>query len=253
MEQKPRFIAWLYTRQGENIMSTDWMPGRRADIITMAKVWNTVIYRNAKKWNIPDEVLTELERLTEEAQDALGDAMSANRNAVITAKCTMAFDALTAKMRFIKDRYFKEPPLRESDFIELLLKPKDKTPTPVPVPTAQAEADVTYQGPTMLMLHMRPLAGTSLDSRADYGYRVYYGVLPPGGATVEEATGPHRYLMKAAVHGNELPHSRFVRRRKELFIFPPEDSVKTAFFCIRYENSKGQAGPWGPVFSAVIP
>jgi len=44
-----------------------------------------------------------------------------------------------------------------------------------------------------------------------------------------------------------------VRRRKELFIFPAEDSGKTAYFSIRYKNSKGQAGPWGPVFSAVIP
>jgi hypothetical protein len=59
--------------------------------------------------------------------------------------------------------------------------------------------------------------------------------------------------MKPAVHGTNLPHSRFVRRRKELFIFPPEDSGKTAYFSIRYENSKGQAGPWGPVFSTVIP
>jgi hypothetical protein len=233
------------------MISHDWMPGRRAEIIAMSKVWYTVLYKNSQKWKIPDEVEKYLEGLTEKAQDALNDAMSAGRNAVITAKCTMAFDALTAKMRFIKDRYFKEPPLQESDFVELLLKPKDKTPTPVP--TAQAEADVTYQGPAMLMLHMRPLAGTSLDGRSDYGYRVYYGVLPHGGATVEEATGPHRYLMKAAVHGNELPHSRFVRRRKELFIFSPEDSGKTACFCIRYENSKGQTGPWGPVFSAVIP
>jgi hypothetical protein len=59
--------------------------------------------------------------------------------------------------------------------------------------------------------------------------------------------------MKAAVHGTELPHSRFTRRKKELFEFPLEDSGKTAYFCIRLENSKGKAGPWGPVFSAIIP
>jgi hypothetical protein len=232
---------------------SDWLPNKRTDILAMSKVWNTVIYRNAKKWNIPDEVVTELEKLTENAQDALGDAMSADRTAVINAKCKIAFDALSAKMRDIKDRYFKEPPLQEPDFVELLLKPKDKIKTPVGEPTAQAEADITYQGPYMLLLHIRPLAGTSLDNRSDYGYRVYFGVLPHGGATVEEATGQRRYLMKAAMQGSELPHSQFVRRKRELFIFPPEDSGKTAYFCIRYENSKGKAGPWGPVFSAVIP
>jgi len=27
----------------------------------------------------------------------------------------------------------------------------------------------------------------------------------------------------------------------------------TAFFCARYENQKGERGPWGPVASAVVP
>jgi hypothetical protein len=35
--------------------------------------------------------------------------------------------------------------------------------------------------------------------------------------------------------------------------FPPEDSGKTAYFSIRLENAKGGKGPWGTVFSAVIP
>ena len=28
---------------------------------------------------------------------------------------------------------------------------------------------------------------------------------------------------------------------------------KAAYFSIRYENSKGKAGPWGPLASALIP
>ena len=139
------------------------------------------------------------------------------------------------------------------DFIALGLKPRDTIRTPVAVPTAQATADVTYPGAHMLMLHIKPVEGTLHDARADYGYRVYYGVLPHGGASAEEAATPRRYMQKSPVNGDELPHSQFVRRKKELFIFPADDSGKTAFFCIRYENSKGQAGPWGTVFSATIP
>jgi hypothetical protein len=88
---------------------------------------------------------------------------------------------------------------------------------------------------------MKPLAGTTIDTSADYGYRIYYGILPPGGATSEQAAGP------------DLPHGKFTKRRKELFDFPSDDSGKTAYFCIRYENAKGQGNPWGPVFFAVIP
>jgi hypothetical protein len=230
----------------------DWMPGKRADQLAMAKEWYTVLNHNGQKWKIPDDAETAIEGLAETAQDALNLAISADRTPVITAKCKAAFDALTATMRDIKDRYFKTPPLTDADLISLGLKPKDTTKTPVADPAGQAEADVTYPGPHLLMLHIKPLSGTLIDNRADYGYRVYYGVMPPGGATVEEATGQRRYLMKAAAQGGDLPHSQFVRRRKELFVFPQEDSGKTAYFCIRYENSKGKAGPWGPVFQAVI-
>ncbi|MDR2184295.1 MAG: hypothetical protein LBO80_01305 [Treponema sp.] len=31
------------------------------------------------------------------------------------------------------------------------------------------------------------------------------------------------------------------------------ESGNTVYFCLRYENSKGEAGPFGPVFSAVVP
>ena len=100
---------------------------------------------------------------------------------------------------------------------------------------------------------MKPLAGTTLDPRADHGYRIYFGVLPPGGATHEQAVGMFRYMDRPVVQGSELPHSLFTRRKRELFEFPETDSGMTAYFAIRFENAKGGKGPWGPVFSAIIP
>jgi hypothetical protein len=156
-------------------------------------------------------------------------------------------------MRLIKDRCLKQPPLTDANMVAFGLKPKDTVRTRVAVPAGQAEADVTYPGPHLLMLHIKPLSGTAIDPRADHGYRIYYGIMPPGGATVEQATGHSRYLMKAPVSGEDLPHSQFTRRRRETMVLSPADSGKTAHFCIRFENSKGEAGPWGPLFSAVIP
>ena len=236
-------------------MSTtkNWMPGRRTDQLAMAKNWLEILNSN-DTWNIPYEsVNTELSSLIQAADEALAEAASSHRNQVSNSKCKTAFEALVAKMRDIKDRYYKSPPLQEHDFIALGLKPRDTIRTPVDIPTAQATADVSRPGPHLLMLHIKPLSETLHDPRADYGYRVYYGVLPHGGATDEEALMPRRYMKKAPVKGEELPHSRFVRRKRELFVFPEDDSGKTAYFSIRYENSKGQPGPWGPVFSAVIP
>jgi hypothetical protein len=59
--------------------------------------------------------------------------------------------------------------------------------------------------------------------------------------------------MKPPVTGDELPHSHFTRRKRERMDFSQEESGKTIYFCVRYENAKGEPGPWGPIFSAVVP
>jgi hypothetical protein len=235
--------------------NSDWLPGRRENQIAMVRTWLLIIGNsNPPPWGIPQPEVADLNNLTGEAENALQEAQSSNRTPVITAQCKAAFEALTEKMRFIKSRYFLSPPLSDADFISLELKPKDTTKTPVPPPTDQAEADISRPGVHLLELHFRPVAGSSPDPhRSDYGYRVYYGILPPGGAAVEAATGAKRELMKVPTSGDDLPHSKFTRRKKELFDFAQEDSGKTVYFCIRYENAKGESGPWGPMFSSVIP
>jgi hypothetical protein len=40
---------------------------------------------------------------------------------------------------------------------------------------------------------------------------------------------------------------------RELFDFDKADRGKTVSFCIRLENAKGAAGPWGPLLSTIIP
>ena len=236
-------------------MSTDWMPGKRADQLSMAKEWRIQLCeKGTTVWNIPESTELELNNLTKAAEEAFNQAsIAAERTPVVTAKCKTAFDELVAKMRDIKDRHFKSPPLTDPDFVSLGLKPPNTSKSHIPDPTGQAEADITYPGPHLLMLHIKPLEGTIHDERADYGYRIYYGVFPHGGATTDEAISPQRYLTKQPIQGDELPHSQFTRRKKEMIVFPAVDSGSTCYFCIRYENSKGKSGPWGPVFSAVIP
>jgi hypothetical protein len=47
-----------------------------------------------------------------------------------------------AKMRFIKDRYFKTPPLVDEDYTALLLKVHDTTRSPRGTPKAQMTAEI---------------------------------------------------------------------------------------------------------------
>jgi hypothetical protein len=200
----------------------------------MAKKWQEVLstkataVAKATAWGVaPGDVLTLDSRITI-AETALAAAQSSERTAVITAQCKAAFEALVEHLRFIKSRYFLSPPLSDVDLISLGLKPIDSSKTPVPPPTSQAEADISRPGAHLLELHLRPVTGSLADPhRADYGFRIYYGIMPPGGASVETATGAKRELMKTPVSGTDLPFSKFTRRKKERFDFSQEDSGKT--------------------------
>jgi hypothetical protein len=54
-------------------------------------------------------------------------------------------------------------------------------------------------------------------------------------------------------HGLYRLAGGFVWLRERRWCQAPSALTNTVYFCLRYENSKGEAGPFGPVLSAVIP
>ena len=236
---------------------SDWMPGPRADILSMCLNW--INYMNTDRrtaWGIPAAQFTELGNLYAGAQTLLQKAKDdAVRTSVITGLVQTAFKSLDGKMRFFKGHYFLIPPLTEEDILSLGLRLHDPHPTPIPPPTGTPMISLSYPGgPHLILVHLGPMPGTeALDPRSDYGYAVYVAVMPPGGATLEQAASPKHYLMTVPRNGDPLRHLRFTHRRKEPVVFDPEDAGMTAYFCARYENGKGETGNWGPVASCIIP
>ena len=231
----------------------EWLPGKRVEQLAMAKIWSHALIESGEEWKIPSADIGAMEELTQDAEIIFNRIMAAERNTITTARCNETFGKLITHMRYVKNRYFFVPPLAGHDLVSLGLRPHDTARSPVSEPEGQASAEITFPGPHLHMLHMKHIEGTRADPRADHGFRIYFGIMPHGGAAVEEATGSMRYLMKAPASGEELPHSKFTRRRKMTMEFPAQDSGKAAYYSIRLENAKGGKGPWGPLFSAVIP
>jgi hypothetical protein len=205
-------------------------------------------------WNIPVARFTELGNLYATAQALLQKAKDeAERTHVITVQVQAAFKALEAAMRFFKSHYYLVPPLDETDIASLGLRPK-APPSPIPAPDGTPMVSLSYPGgPHTMTAHLGPMPGTQeLDPRSDYGYAVYTGIMPPGGATLEQAASKKHYLMAPPKDGEGLDH-RFTRRRREKLVFDAEEAGMTVYVCCRYENEKGDVGQWGPVVSAIIP
>jgi hypothetical protein len=238
-------------------MSNDWLSGKRTEILAMCRNWIEYMTEDLRTaWGVPQTEFTALTTLFNAAQALLQQAMDeAERTHVITVECQEAFKSLTGKMRFFRDRYFKIPPLTEGDWAALGFKAKDPHPSPVPAPEGVPAVSLSYPGgPHAITARLGPMAGTrELDPRSDYGYAVYLGIMPPGGATLEQAASEKHYLIKIPADGKSLQHYRFTRRRKEKILFDAEEGGMTAWVCCRYENGKGEAGQWGPVVSAIVP
>lgn len=231
----------------------DWLPGTREGQLNMAKVWNNVIQTAGNGWGIPAAEVGELGTAIQNAETILHTALSADRTATITTECQRLFGLLVEKMRFIKDRYFKKPPLVDENFTALLLNRPNTVRTPRGTPRAQKTAEISRSGTAMLILHYKYAEGTEslADPHTDIRYQVRYGVLPPPGLTPKG-----KDLTKVPAEAEDLPIVFATKRKKDIINFDPVDSGKTAYFCIRIENGTGSQngyGPWCPLFSAIVP
>jgi hypothetical protein len=174
-----------------------------------------------------------------EADDAAKTAASGEtRGPVNTAKYNTAHAALIAKMRSIKAHYFLAPLMTDADYTALKLKKPDKIPTEVPAPTALLEGDAANPAPDQVLITFRKFAnaeGEPLD--AEWGKVVRWGYFAVGVIPA----GPQ-----------ELPEIRSTHHAKEFIQCPPGSTGKVIWISGRYENAKGQAAAWGPMFSTIV-
>jgi hypothetical protein len=163
----------------------------------MARDWQSVIATSAAAWGIPQAALQNLESLAQAADTALATAKNeTTRTPVATAQCREAFDALAAAMRDAKRRYFLTPPLADSDYISLGLKPRDSAPTASGTPTAQVTIETCLVGRHELGVKIVYITGSPTDP-ANKGYWIWYSVIAPAKRRPQTLTNSaNRFLPK---------------------------------------------------------
>jgi hypothetical protein len=228
------------------IMSERWYPTKRADMLVMANVWITALTTQGPAWGVPQTAAAELQSLTTAAETALNTAQTVARDEVHNAKVRLAFAALEANMRDLKKRYFLAPPLAEPDFVILLLHPHDGTRSVIPAPDLEGEGDLKFPDYSIIEVQNIRARGAVTDKRPYDAVKIYFGMT--GTPTPQY---PYR-LSEAPESGFLLPYSARTRRKHHRFEFPGE-SGNRIYVCVRWQNGKGQEGPYGPVLTAIIP
>lgn len=237
---------------------TDWLPHVRVALLAMAFSWREYIVAAMRTaWGIPVEVWNVFNSQLDAAEALLKQRMDkAVVTPVIIAECRAAFRALELTMRDMKRRYFLMPPLTIADWVALGFKLPDTTPTEVGPPQNAPVVSLSYEGgPHVITVRMGPApGGAEVNLKSEYGYAIYVGIMPPGGATLEEAASNKHYLMEPPVDGEGLQHYRFTRSSIEKLYFDAHEAGKTVYVVVRYENGKGEVGKqWSRMTSAVIP
>jgi hypothetical protein len=154
-------------------------------------------------------------------------------------------EAAKALIRPFVNQYLRFPPVTDEDRLAMGIPNRDTKPSRVPAPTSQAEADLAFPGIHLLeLLKIRKVGNLSDDPRSDYGVSIHIGI-------VDAVHGKWRITAPPAT-GEDMPYTVFTREKKLLLDLDGE-SGKTVYLCLRYENSKGEAGPFGPILHAVIP
>jgi hypothetical protein len=74
---------------------------------------------------------------------------------------------------------------------------------------------------------------------------IRFGILDP-------AKEGRKYLKKVPTGPDDITEQEDRRRKNEEIVNSADDAGKKIFFCMRYVNSKGEPGEWGPIIEAII-
>ena len=219
--------------------STRFIPANDAEYC----VWAQNVYNYAAehhdRWGIMTPTV-EMQADINELRIQVDKCQLPTRSKIDTLEKNIARRKSEKGMRgYIQGMVIRNPNVSDDDRQKMGLRIYDIIPTPVPTPVGLVTAAVRYPNEGAIELRISHVEGSPFDKRANYGVKIRYSVQP----VVSPPPTDFRQLFESV----------FTRRKRELFTFEKADTHKLVYFCLRYENSKGGAGQWGPIITAIIP
>jgi hypothetical protein len=132
----------------------------------------------------------------------------------------------------------RNPLVTDEDLVNMNMPKRPsggKTPPSPPVDVIEATVDTSKPG----------MIGINYRSRNEKGTAKPKGV---HGAEIA-----HAVLHEPPADWSQLTNSSFDTRTPVQFSFPGEQRGHTFYFALRWENTRGDKGPWSEIYSAIIP
>ena len=219
--------------------NSDYMPRKEADFYTWVTVFFTYLITNCSRFGIASALLSPLLSLRDDffAKYLVAQTPSTRTKTTVLAK-NNALKALKDALRvFIREYLTNNHLVTDLDRDNLGLPIHKTDRKPVPVPTTYPFFVIDSSMIRMLIIFFYATASRALAKP--------FGV---HGAEI-------RWMVSdtPVINPEELIHSSFDTRSPLRLEFHGDDRGKTVWFCLRWENTRGEKGPWSEIVSAVIP
>jgi hypothetical protein len=215
------------------------IPRKDADFNTAQEVIISMARANQVAWNLDsDWIDNDLMPAVEQWQAAWADYQNPNtRTPLITfvkRKKRTALEVLLGQLIRILQ---SNPRVTEDDLRAMGIAIRPDHPTPVGVPTTFPECEVDTSLLRHLILHFRDSGSESRGKPAGvHGAEIGWGIMENAPESI-----------------SLLPHSSFDTHTPFELEFEEFERGKKVWFALRWENTKGEKGPWSEIFNAVIP
>jgi hypothetical protein len=191
------------------------------------------------EWNIPDGLWAELTQLQSvwRTTYARAENPETRTSAAVLGK-TEARDAYQAAIRMILKAYITYNPfVSVADRANMQLPVHDTKPTPAPVPTTYPDFDLNSSIIRLLTVRFRDHgANTNAKPAGVHGAEIRYGF----------SDTPHP-------SPDTLLHSSFATSSPHSIEFSEAERGRRVYICLRWENTRGEKGPWSEVVMGIVP
>ncbi|MDR2358763.1 MAG: hypothetical protein LBD87_03030 [Prevotellaceae bacterium] len=220
-------------------MANDYIPAKEKDFHDWQHHSLEYVQTNKTRFGISDSALESV--LTKQADYESKYAVSENPETRTSASILARKEAREgygrALRQLFKGSIIYNLAVTDEDRRIMGVKIHDTKPTPVPPPTSEPEVTFSIPSPAVIEIHFR--------DKDESGRAKPHGI---HGA--ETAWG---VLDDKPADWAELPHSSFATHSPLRLTFNGHDRGKKFYFALRWENTRGEKGPWTEILDTVVP
>ena len=219
-------------------MAGDFIPHQDGPFLEWAKTLLAYAGPKSTAFNIPAGTLAPVQAQLAAYETAFNAVQNPNRGKVDVLTKNEAKDTLVTSLRaFIKGYLTYNPAVSDADKESMGLPLHDSTRTPAPAPATIPELELDSSIIRQISVHFKD---TGSDRRGKpehvHGIELRWALLDNAPVSVED-----------------LNNSAFDTASPYTFSFDEAARGKSLYICPRWENNKGDKGPWGEIVKAIVP